>query len=802
MTPTDNPSFMDDSFVQAVLSNEIEKRYLNYALSVITSRAIPDIRDGLKPVQRRILYAMYHNLHLYPDSRFKKSASVVGDVLGKYHPHGDAAAYEALVRMAQDFSLRYPLIDGQGNFGSLDGDAAAAYRYTEAKLRPFAMELLSELTAQTVPMRDNFDGSLDEPVVLPAKVPHLLANGTTGIAVGMATNIPPHHLGEVIDAHLALIDNEELEVKDLLSYIKGPDFPTGGDVIAEKKQLREIYETGSGSIKIRAQYQVEEGKRGQKFVIIRAIPYGVSKSQLVERIGALVIAKKMPHILDVRDESTTLVRIVLELKKEAEPVMVMAYLFKHTPLQIHYTLNLTCLVPTESTLPTHGSDLSVPKRLNLKQMIQEFLKFRYALVQKRLEHDKALLDKKIHTLNGFEKIYSALDEVLKIIRGSEDKKDAKERLQQRFLLDDEQTEAILELKLYRLARLEIHIITQELQDKQRELKKIEAILGSTKALWDLIRQELITLKSQYHQKRLTKIIAQEEEIQVKEEDFIKHEEASVILTRDGWVKRIKELKDTQTTRLREGDNVAHVLVGRTDQLILFLSNQGGAYVCRIYDIPASSGYGEPIQKLFKFDDGEKIIAACSLDPQYARSSKLSLQLESLLKYAASLDKKTDQPADEQVLALGPHLLVITQQGFGFRAPLLPHCEPSLSRGRRLVKLQTGDEVVAVQLCLPSEFCVLVSQRAYVWHMLLSEIKLLSGAGRGSSLLTLKDKDQVLSVHVLESVKQEQLVLETESGQQETIILKNLPVHPISSKGKELLKKTILKSSQIAISKTE
>ena len=425
----------------ASLQEEARRRYLNYALSVITSRALPDVRDGLKPVQRRILFGMWKDHSLTHDAKFMKCAKVVGTILGSYHPHGDSAVYEALVRLAQDFSLRYPLVEGHGNFGSLDGDAAAAMRYTECRLARISDELLSDLDKRTVPYRPNYDGSTFEPVVLPTRLPNLLMNGVTGIAVGMATNIPPHHLGELVDACVALVGDPKLETKDLLKWVKGPDFPTGAQLLNSKKELREIYETGQGAIRIRGEWELEELKRGGRQIIITSIPYAVNKATLVMKIGELVRERKLPWLTDVRDESTAEVRIALEVKKDADPDLVMAYLFKHTPLQTNFNVNLTCLVPTENP------EVGAPQRLDLKSMLQHFLDFRYDVTRKRYEYDLEQLKKRLHILDALEKVYDALDEMIRIIRKSEGKADAAEKLMTRFGLDDVQADAILELKL-------------------------------------------------------------------------------------------------------------------------------------------------------------------------------------------------------------------------------------------------------------------------------------------------------------------------------------------------------------------
>ncbi|HSN29084.1 MAG TPA: DNA gyrase subunit A, partial [Kofleriaceae bacterium] len=396
----------------ASLEAEARRRYLNYALSVITSRALPDVRDGLKPVQRRILYAMLHDNHLRPDAKHRKSAKVVGDVIGKYHPHGDTAVYDAMVRLAQDWSLRVPLVEGSGNFGSLDGDAPAAMRYTECRLAAPAMELLTELDYDTVEMRPNYDGTTEEPSVLPARFPNLLVNGATGIAVGMATNIPPHNLKEIIEALIALSKDRKIEHVQLMKYINGPDFPTGGQMLNSKVELRQIYKDGAGAIRVRGEYKLEEKKRGGSDLVITSIPYAINKADLVQKIADVIIGRKLPYLLDVRDESTTDVRIVLEIKKDADPAIVMAYLYKHTPLQSSFHVNLTCLVPPEllddGSVPTGAPPQ--PKKCGVKEMLEHFLDFRINVTQRRFEYLLAELKKRIHILEGFVTIFDALDE--------------------------------------------------------------------------------------------------------------------------------------------------------------------------------------------------------------------------------------------------------------------------------------------------------------------------------------------------------------------------------------------------------
>jgi DNA gyrase subunit A len=701
------------------LSDEAQRRYLNYALSVITSRALPDVRDGLKPVQRRIIYAMYADLHLLPEAKFRKCAKVVGDVMGNYHPHGDQAIYDALVRMAQDFALRYPLVEGQGNFGSLDGDSAAAARYTECRLQKLAVDLCDDIKKKTVDWRPNYDGTKNEPVMLPSRLPNLLVNGAQGIAVGMATSIPPHNLGEVVEACIALVEDPTLEPKDLLKWVKGPDFPTGGQVLAARKELREIYETGSGTFKLRGDWKVEEprGRKQTPTLVVTSIPYGPTKQSIVEKIGEIIRERKMPQLLDVLDQSTTDVRIELEIKKDADPQLIMAYLYKNTALQVNVQVNLTCLVPTENP------DVGRPERLSLKACLRHFLDFRFDVVTRRLRFELDELERRIHILEGFATIYDALDEVIRIVRRSEGKSDAAEKLMKRFSLDEEQVDAILELKLYRLARLEILLIQQELAEKKKEQKRLEGLLKSEPRRWGVVKDELKQIATAYGDKRKTRIgVADEPEYDATA--FIVEEDANVVLTRDGWVKRVREIKDVGSTRTREGDQVAAVLAGNTRSNLVFFTNFGSAYVCRLADVPASTGYGDPVQKLFKFDDGERVVAALSLDARL-------------------------RPREE-------HLVALTRSGYGMRFALAPHTEVSTRSGRRFARVAEGDEVVGVRPAPEGGVLCVATQDCHALVCLLADVNLLANPGRGVTVI--KTSDRVVGFTV-----DEPLVLESEKG---------------------------------------
>ncbi|SEU29395.1 DNA gyrase subunit A [Myxococcus fulvus] len=741
-----------DGFIPASLADEARRRYINYALSVITSRALPDVRDGLKPVQRRILYGMWNDLNLSFDTKYQKCAQVVGAIMGRYHPHGDASIYDALVRMAQDFSLRYPLVDGHGNFGSLDGDSAAAYRYTECRLDKLATEMLGELERKTVDFRPTYDGTRNEPIVIPARVPQLLMNGTTGIAVGMATNIPPHHLGELVDALVALIETPALLTKDLLKWVKGPDFPTGGQILNDKKELREIYETGQGSVRIRGEWDTEELKRGGTQIIITSIPYTVNKSTLVSKIGDLVRERKLPLIVDVRDESTKDVRIVLELKKDANAELVMAYLYKHTPLQTTFGVNLTCLVPSED-----NPEVGTPRRLNLKDILQHFLDFRFGVITRRFQHELGELQKRVHLLEGFEKAYDALDEIIRIIRQSEGKQDAAQKLMKRFQLDELQVDAILEMKLYKLARLEILVVQKELKEKRAEIKRIEGILKDKKKVWATVKDELGEIKGLYNDKRRTKIGgAGSEEVEFNADAFIADEDAHVVLTRDGWVKRVREVKDPSSTRLREGDAVMTVLAGSLKANLVLFSNFGTAYVTRFNDIPASTGYGDPVQKLFKFDDGERVVAAWSLDA------------------------RLDAPAK---------LVGVTKQGMGMRFLLEPHLEVSTRAGRRYAKTGEGDEIIGVREAGEKDLLAVLTKKTNALVCKVAEVNELAGPGKGVTVIKVDDDDQVVEFLVsAPNQKDAKIDFDTQKGRKLQLAPAKYGVTGRGGKGHEMSKR--------------
>ena len=742
------------------LREAAEERYLSYALSVITSRALPDVRDGLKPVQRRILYAMWQNLRLTAGARPRKSAAIVGEVLGKYHPHGDQAAYEAMVRMAQDFSLRYPLVHGEGNFGSVDGDGAAAYRYTEARLTALAEELLEDIGADTVPFRATFDAMLEEPIVLPAAIPQLLMNGSTGIAVGMATNIPPHNLKEIVAALTAMIDDPDVAVKDLLKHVKGPDFPTGGEVLNTKRELREIYETGQGPIRLRGEYSTETLARGRRQIVVTSIPYAVNKAELVEAIANEIIARKLPLVTDVRDESTKDVRIVLELKAEASAEAAMAYLYKHTALQSNFNVNLTCLVPTSN--PAVGQ----PARVTLRDLCRHFLDHRMVVVTRRLEHERKKLLERLHILDALAKIYDDLDRAIRIIRKADSRQDAAGGLMKAFALDQVQADAILEIRLYQLARLEISKILEERDAKRARVKEVEALLRSPKGRWKVIREDLERVGEKFGDKRRTQI-GRAEELEYNAEAYIVHEETTVLLSRDGWLRRVRELKDPSSARLREGDAVQAVLAGTTRDHLVLYSNQGSVYVLRVADVPATTGYGEPVQSLLKFGDGERVVAAQLRRDDGAIPEGASAQ-GSLFKTAGGA------PAA---------ILVATARGFGFRTT--PDLSETTRAGRRVARVADGDEVVSVEPVL-GKAVVIAAASGKMLRCALDEVAELSGPGRGVILMK-PDADGRI-VGALALGEKAEFVAVTPEGAERAFAVSDVPAGRRAGKGQKVVKR--------------
>lgn len=755
------------------LHSVTRNRFLNYAVSVITSRALPDVRDGLKPVQRRILYAMYKDLKLTPEKKTLKCAKIVGQVLGNYHPHGDSAVYEALVRMAQPWSLRYPLIEGQGNFGSIDGDGAAAYRYTEAKLQKVAVPFLEEITKETVDFRPNFDDSDQEPTVLPSRIPQLLVNGCTGIAVGVATNIPPHNLNEVIEAAVHLVDHPQATTAELMTKIKGPDFPTGGQLLEGRETLIEIYEAGQGRIRCRGEYQVEEAKRSERQIVVTSIPYMVNKSTLVESIGQIILEKKLPMLLDVRDESTDAIRIVLIVKKEADPETVMAYLYKHTQLRSSFHVNMTCLVPDSSSLGVR------PDRLSLVEALTHFNQFRYEVTVRRLQHDLRLVKERLHILEGFRILFADLDTALDIIRNSDGRADAAAKIMARFPLDERQTDAILDMRLYRLGRPDVQAVLDEHAEKTLKKQELEALLDSPTRLWGVVKSELKEMSQAFGDTRRTKVLVRgAEEYSYDEQALIVDEDATVLLSRDGWIRRVANQADLSKAKLRPGDELQFAVRGSTLSPLLVFTNYGTCYSMLVNDVPVSPrGYGEPIQGTFAFSDGEKIVACHLLDPRITQGST-----------------RAEGEEEPEVQALA-----ITSDGRGFRFSVQAFEEASTKNGRRFARPAGGAQVVDVRMTRVGERLLGTGTRFGRGALCrLSEVNFLSGAGKGVTVLKLGDEDRLVGFRVMaeDSPTDEGLRLIRDEGGKELVVHpKYVKITGRAGKGQNLVKRGLLQPVQ-------
>jgi DNA gyrase subunit A len=589
------------------ITNEMKASFLSYAMSVIVSRALPDVRDGLKPVHRRILYGM-DELGVYPDKAYKKSARIVGDVMGKYHPHGDSSIYDAMVRMAQTFSYRYPLVNGHGNFGSIDGDGAAAMRYTESKMMKITSEMLADIKKDTIDFVDNYDGSEREPSVLPSKFPNLLVNGTTGIAVGMATNIPPHNLTEVINGLLAYIDDPEITVDDLMDYIKGPDFPTGGTIMG-LTGLRTAYETGNGSIKIRAKTEIVEHRNGKKAIIVTEIPYQVNKSRLIEKIAELAKEKRIEGITDLRDESNRKgIRVVIELRKDVNAEVTLNNLYKYTPLQTSFGINMLALVNNE------------PKVLPLVDTLKYYIEHQLEVLTRRTQFDLNRAQKRAHILEGLLVALDNIDEVIHTIRNAYD--DAEEQLIVKFELSDEQAKAILEMRLRRLSGLEREKLETELKELVDQIATLEYILANEDRKYELIREQLIDISDRYGDERRSEI-SLSLDLDIEDEDLIPIEEVIITITASGYCKRMNtEVYKTQNRggkgmkgmKTLEDDAVEHVISSSTHDYILFFTNLGRVYKMKGYKIPnyGRNSKGLPIVNLLNLDDGETLAAVAKI----------------------------------------------------------------------------------------------------------------------------------------------------------------------------------------------
>ena len=699
------------------LQLELENRFLTYALSTIVSRSLPDVRDGLKPIHRRILFAM-ESIGLNAAAKPVKSAKIIGEVLGKYHPHGDASTYESMVRMAQDFSMRYPLVDGKGNFGSIDGDAPAAYRYTEGKLTPITSYILNDLKKNTVEFRANYDNTLKEPVVLPSRVPNLLINGSSGIAVGMACSFPSHNLSEVMAALITMIKDPDATVTQLMKHIKGPDFSGGGIILNSKAEIRSAYEQGLGAVKIRGEWKIEQLPRGKQQIIIYSIPYGVNKARLIEKIAEIIIAKKLPPLIDVRDESDEKMRVVLELKLGTNTEKIMTYLLRHTELENNFQLNFNCLKSTGE-----------PARLSLKEICRSFLDLRKEVVTRRLEYELAIIIKRLHILDGFVTIFSQLDKALKIIRSSKSKQEAHDQLKKGFKLDDEQVSAVLEIPLYRLVGMEVDKMLAEQKEKSKEKKQIQVILSSDKKIWNVVQKELHEIDEKFGDKRRTKIKTIEL-VEYNAEDFIEHEDAYLVLSKNGWLRKFKTVVEPSTLKYKENDSLLAAVKANTREFVAFFTSRGMVYIFKLYNLPYTrTGFGEPVQNLFKFADGEKVISILSLDPAELAAGQIP-----------PTENSSNKPSRQTRLSFasenkgGLEGMITGSSGYGFRFPLSNLIETTRS-GRKLMTLKGNDKIVGFSLITGDHlFMASVSGKGIV--IPIEQVSLLTGAGIGSRLIKL------------------------------------------------------------------
>ncbi|MCX7951235.1 MAG: DNA gyrase subunit A [Clostridiales bacterium] len=780
------------------IKDEMKKCYIDYAMSVIVGRALPDVRDGLKPVHRRILYSM-HELGLYPDKQYRKSARIVGDVLGKYHPHGDSAVYDAMVRLAQDFSTRYPLVDGHGNFGSIDGDGAAAMRYTEARLSKISMELLRDINKDTIDFADNFDGTEKEPTVLPSRYPNLLVNGSSGIAVGMATNIPPHNLGEVIDGTVMLIDNPEVTIKELITKVKGPDFPTAG-LILGKEGIRQAYETGRGRITVRAKAEIEEEK-GRNRIIVTEIPYQVNKAKLIEDIAELVKDKKIEGISDLRDESDRQgMRIVIELKRDANPNVVLNLLYKHTKMQDTFSVIMLALVDGE------------PKILNLKEVLTHYINFQKEVIRRRTQYELDKAEARAHILEGLRIALDHIDEVIKLIRASKTTEEARNGLMARFGLSEKQAQAILDMRLQRLTGLERDKIEQEYAELIKTINRLKEILANERLILDVIKNELLEIKEKYSDERRTKIVNSTEEIDI--EDLIQEEEVVITITHAGYVKRIpidnyksqkRGGKGIQGLTTREDDFVENIFITSTHNNLLFFTNLGRAYKLKAYEIPEAgrTARGTNIVNILPFSPRERIQAVIAIkefdDDKYiffatrdgvVKKTSLS-EFSSIRKSGINaINLRVDDELIGVKLTDGNSIVtIVTQNGYSITFEESDvRCMGRTAAGVKGITLRDGDIAVGMDLFDEESDLLVVSENGYGKRTPCKEYSIQNRGGKG--LITYKVTEKTGSIVGAKTVKdKDEIMLINSNG-----IIIRLEVSGISRTSRNTMGVTLMRTT--------
>ncbi|MFS0784104.1 DNA gyrase subunit A [Bacillus sp. 1P06AnD] len=743
---------MSESRVTEInISNEMRTSFLDYAMSVIVSRALPDVRDGLKPVHRRILYAM-NDLGITADKPFKKSARITGEVIGKYHPHGDSAVYFTMVRMAQPFNYRYMLVEGHGNFGSVDGDQAAAMRYTEARMSKISMELIRDINKDTIDYTDNYDGAEKEPVVLPARFPNLLVNGSAGIAVGMATNIPPHQLGEVIDGVLAITHNPDITIDELMEYIPGPDFPTAG-LILGRSGIRKAYQTGRGSITLRARVEIEEKSNGKQTIIVSEIPYQVNKAKLIEKIAELARDKKIDGITDLRDESDRRgMRIVMEIRRDANANVILNNLYKHTALQTSFGINLLALVDGQ------------PKVLNLKQCLTHYLDHQMVVIRRRTEFELRKAEARAHILEGLRIALDHLDAVIALIRGSETTDIAREGLMSNFSLSEKQAQAILDMRLQRLTGLEREKIENEYQALQELISELKAILADEQKVLQIIREELTEIKERFNDARRTEIVLKGLE-SIEDEDLIPVENIVVTLTHKGYIKRLpistyksqkRGGKGVQGMGTHEDDFVEHLLTTSTHDTILFFTNKGKVYRSKGYEIPeyGRTAKGLPIINLLEIDKGEWVNAIIPVsefkeDNYLFFTTKHGISKRSPLASFANIRnnglialglKEEDELISVRLTDGDRDIIIGTKDGMMIRFPEKDvRTMGRTATGVKGISLRSGDEVIGMELLNEGEEILIVTHNGYGKRTNEEEYRIQSRGGKGIKTCNITDK---------------------------------------------------------------
>ncbi|MCI5722036.1 MAG: DNA gyrase subunit A [Firmicutes bacterium] len=729
----------DTRLEQHEIAKEMKKSYIDYSMSVIVGRALPDVRDGLKPVHRRILYGM-SQLGVTPDKPHKKSARIVGEVMGKYHPHGDSSIYDAMVRLAQDFSTRYMLVDGHGNFGSVDGDGAAAMRYTEARMTPFSLQMIRDIEKETVDFIPNFDGEEKEPIVLPSRYPNLLVNGSNGIAVGMATSIPPHNLGEVIDATIELIDNSEATVEDLMKHIKGPDFPTGAKILG-KSGLRQAYRTGIGKVKVRACCEIEETARGKSQIVVTEIPFQVNKARLIEKIAELVKDKKIEGISDIRDESNRNgMRIVIELKRDANPQITLNRLYKHTQLQDSYSMIMLALVGKK------------PKVLNLYEILSEYLNFQKEVVTRRTQFDLKKAEARAHILEGLRIALDNIDEIIKIIRSSYN--DAKEKLMERFGLSEIQAQAILDMRLARLQGLEREKIDKEYEELMKKIAYYNSILADEKLLMGVIKDELTEIKDKYNDKRRTKIVADVDDFD--DEDLVEEEQVAVTLTHLGYIKRVpadtykaqrRGGKGITGITTRENDFVKDLIMTSTHDYLMFFTNTGKAHKIKAFEIPEAgrTAKGTPAVNFLNLLQRERITTVIPIKDFSEDKYLIAVTKQGTIKKTPISEFDTQRSTgliaiklrdDDQLIGIkettgSNQVIIVTKQGkcISFSEEDV-RSMGRIAGGVRAIKLDKDDEVVAMELVEPGQELLVVTENGYGKRTPVKEYKIQVRGGKG------------------------------------------------------------------------